>query len=150
MRKILALTAIFACVFAFASCKDEEEQVFEQPETTRYRLVAMSGAGIDDLPAVINGIMIFGKNNHSVEDSYFSSEANLELGLFDGVVYSPWREVKNVTSMEVVYIVNGKYYGVSGELKKNSDNYIYLSQENELTEEWYLEVKEHYEEHTRY
>ena len=38
MRKILALTAIFACVFAFASCKDEEEK--DELKSVQYTIEA--------------------------------------------------------------------------------------------------------------
>lgn len=150
MRKFLMFATIFACIFTFAACNDEDdEKKVELQETTRYRLEAWQGEGLPDVPATIEGILIFGKEKDVSFDSYFSSEANLEIGPFDGVVQSPWREVKGIGYIEVLFYLKGKYYIVSHYVQKNVDNYIYLNQYNEITKQTYEECKRHYEEHVR-
>ena len=149
MRKLLTLTAIFACVFSFAACNDEDdEKKVELQETTRYRLEAWSGDEITEIPTNIEGILIFGKEKYVSVDSYFSSEANLELGLFDGVVFSPWRKIKGIGYMEVLFRIKDKYYIVSHYVQKNTDNSIHLNQSTEITKQTYEECKKFYEEHT--
>ena len=114
MRKLLALATIFACMSSFTACNDEDdEKIVELQETTRYRLEAWSGDEITEIPANIEGILIFGKEKYVSVDSYFSSEANLELGLFDGVVISPWRKINGIGYLEVLFRIKDKYYIVS-------------------------------------
>lgn len=148
MRKLLTLAMIFACMFSFTACNDEDdEKIVELQETTRYRLEAWSGDGITEIPANIEGILIFGKEKDVSVDSYFSSEANLELGLFDGVVISPWRKINGIGYLEVLFRLKDKYYIVSHYVQKNADNSIRLNQSTEITKQTYEECKKFYEEH---
>lgn len=149
MRKLLTLATIFACMFAFVGCNDDDEKKVELQETTRYRLEAWQGDELPDVPATIEGILVFGKEKYISVDSYFSSEADLEIGPFDGVVQSPWRDIKGIGYIEVLFYLKGKYYIVSHDVQKNTDNYIYLNQSNEITKQTYDECKRHYEEHVR-
>lgn len=151
MRKLLTLATIFACMFSFTACNDEDdEKIVELQETTRYRLQAWQGEELPDVPATIEGILIFGKEKSSgIEDTYFSTEANLEVSPFDGVVQSPWRELNGIGYMEILYKINDKYFGIEHYVQKNTDNYIRLNQSNEITKQTYDECKRHYEEHSR-
>lgn len=148
MRKLFTLFALCVIAFGFICCNDDDEtEVIEPQETTRYRLEAWSGDEITEIPTNIEGILIFGKEKYVSVDSYFSSEANLELGLFDGVVISPWRKIKGIGYMEVLFRIKDKYYIVSHYVQKNTDNSIRLNQSTEITKQTYEECKKFYEEH---
>ena len=151
MRKLFTFFALCVCAFGFVSCNnDDETEVIEPQETTRYRLQAWQGAELPDVPATIEGILIFGKEKSSgIEDTYFSTEANLEVSPFDGVVQSPWRELNGIGYMEILYKIKDKYFGIEHYVQKNTDNYIRLNQSNEITKQTYDECKRHYEEHVR-
>lgn len=147
MRKLLTLTAIFACMIAFISCNDDEKEPVEQQETTRYRLEVCTNDFSDSF-ILLEGILIFGKEkSSSAEDSYFNTEANIELGPFDYKMFSPWRELKGITYMEILYKIKGRYFGVEYYIQKNTDNNIGLNQKNEISEQTYLQCKSYYEEH---
>ncbi len=146
MRKLLVGLVISACMFAFAGCKEDEE-IVELQETTRYRLEAWQGEELPDVPATIEGILVFGKEKYVAFDSYFSSEANLEIEPFDAVVQSPWRKINGIGYLEVLFRIKDKYYIVSHYVQKNTDNDIRLNQSNEITKQTYEECKRHYEEH---
>ena len=151
MRKVFTLFALCVCAFGFVSCNDDDEkEPVEQQETTRYRLQAWQGEELPDVPATIEGILIFGKKKSSgIEDTYFSTEANMEVSPFDGVVQSPWRELNGIGYMEILYKIKDKYFGVEYYVQKNTDNYIRLNQSNEITKQTYDECKRHYELHAR-
>lgn len=148
MRKLFTLFALCLGAFGFVGCNDkDDEKIVELQETTRYRLEVCTN-DFEDSSLIVEGILIFGKEKSSfAEDNYFNTEANIELGVFDYKVFSPWRELKGVMYMEVLYKIKDRYFGVEYYVQKNTDNNICLNQKNEISEQTYLQCKSYYEEH---
>ena len=149
MRKLLTLATIFACMFAFSSCNDDDDkEPVEQQETTRYRLEVC----FDDMkePVVVEGIFIFGQEDYiSVKDIYFSTEADISLSAYDYRVYTEYKNTKGIGNIQVVFRIANHYYLVNQKIEKNMDNEIKLHRNVAISEADYNKAKQDYEEHVR-